>query len=305
MGTPSTRITAQDFVTPPELSAWSLSGNGAGRIGGLRVELSIRDQKTAFAQCYQQVPIRVLPPFQVASNASALIFLLNPTAGLMDGDGHRFEILVRSGAHVVIVGQSATRIHPCLEGFATQQWHIEVEDDASALFLPGPAIPYAGCRYFQRVEAHLAPRGQLLWGDILHAGRYSRQEDSEAFQFTWIVQEFAVLRQQRLVFRDRFAWNGPWDQESISWHFGNNPACGSVFATGLHAVAQESPLAVFETAYGDHCARITGASEKVIAQVVHQALAWQKCDSQISALLDSTHLAPCHWFSCGMIEQMR
>ncbi len=55
-----------------------------------------------------------------------------------------------------MTGQSATRVHPALASFATQQWAVEVEDDACLVVLPGPAIPFQGSRYYQR--ARWSPR---------------------------------------------------------------------------------------------------------------------------------------------------
>ena len=40
MGHDAARITAADFVTPPELSHLSLARHPAGRIGGVRMELA-------------------------------------------------------------------------------------------------------------------------------------------------------------------------------------------------------------------------------------------------------------------------
>ncbi len=39
MGEWAARITAADFVTPPEFAGLSLAGSPAGRVGGVRVEL--------------------------------------------------------------------------------------------------------------------------------------------------------------------------------------------------------------------------------------------------------------------------
>src|SRR5207248_1012328 len=183
MGAPSIRITATDFHIPPELSRWRLADNPAGRIGGVRLELVAVPTGTRLGNCYQQVPLRVLPPFQFTSRQPALLYLLNPTAGLLDGDAQLVQLRAGSATRAVVVGQSATRIHPCLHGFSTQQWAIHVEPDAVLLVLPGPAIPFQGCRYYQRVAIDLAAGAGLVWGDIWLAGRYARGAVSEQFQF--------------------------------------------------------------------------------------------------------------------------
>ena len=142
------------------------------------------------------------------------------------------EIVVRAGACVIVVGQSSTRIHPALRGFSTQQWKIHVEAGATAVFLPGPVIPFQNCRSFHLVEVDLAADASFCWGDIGTAGRYARGTASEHFQFRSLIQELLIRRCGRLVFRDRYHWRGPWDDTAAVWHCRENAAWGSLFLTG-------------------------------------------------------------------------
>src|SRR5437016_2576938 len=116
MGKAATRITAEDFVTPAELIDYRLAADGAGRIGGACLNLECVDGKTRLADYYQQVPLRVLP-LGFGPAQPALIYLLNPTAGLFDGDGQLVRVQAGPGSRTLIAGQAATRIHPCLDGF--------------------------------------------------------------------------------------------------------------------------------------------------------------------------------------------
>lgn len=306
MGAPATRITAADFWTPPELSGRHLATYAAGRIGGVRLELVSDGRATRLGRCYQQVPLRVLPPFHFGAHQPALLYLLNPTAGLLDGDAQLVELTARAGSRAVVVGQSATRIHPCIVGFSTQQWDIRVEAGAVLVVLPGPALPFPGCRYYQQVTADLEEGASLVWGDIWLSGRYARGHGSEQFQFDRLIQEFTVRRGGRLVFRDRFCWRGPWDREAAAWHFRSLPACGSLFATGAVAETSLPPSrpsgwALFPTARGDTCLRGQGTSEEVARAVVETALRLGALhDGQApgqSWLLPGHELAPNHWFS--------
>ena len=161
----------------------------------------------------------------------------------MDGDGHLIEITARAGTRAVVTGQSATRVHPAVASYATQQWAVEVEDDACLVVLPGPTIPFRGSRYFQRGRVELAPRARLIWGDIWLPGRYDRGELSERFQFERIVQDFEARRAGRLVYRDRFRWDGPWTAEDADWYFGGALASASLFVAGPvpEALAERRP----------------------------------------------------------------
>ena len=197
-------------MTPPEFRGLHLAESETTRIGGARIELTRADNETRLGVCYQQIPVRVMPPFTLENEPASLLYLINLTAGLLDGDGHLFELTARPGTRAVVTGQSATRIHPALGRYATQQWSVEVESDACLVVLPGPAIPFRGSRYYQRGRVELASNSRLIWGDVWLPGRYDRGELSERFQFDQIVQDFEVRRAGRLAYRDRFQWSGPW-----------------------------------------------------------------------------------------------
>lgn len=235
-----------------------------------------------------------------------MLYLINLTAGLLDGDAHRVEVTARTGTAAVITGQSATRIHPSLGSFATQQWSVDVEEQACLVVLPGPNIPYRDCRYYQRGRIQLAASARLLWGDIWLAGRYDRGELSERFAFTRIVQDLEVLRSDRLIYRERFCWDGPWDQETAAWFFGGQLACASLLVAGplpdtLPPPTSSLRRAVCTLASGESCLRWCGPPPDVTADMVHTALHiaahWTDGPGTPPWLVHSHALAPNHWFS--------
>jgi urease accessory protein len=108
-----------------------------------------------------------------------------------------------------------------------------------------------------------------------------------------------------LVFRDRFAWQGPWDLDQAAWHFGSHLACGSLFVTGPvedSVLTNESTCqpAVFRTGANDTCLRCLGSSEEITRELVTTTLksAGNLCGGESSSpwLLPFQDLAPNHWF---------
>jgi urease accessory protein len=308
VGARATRITRDEFVTPPEFADFVPTQNPSGRVGGVRLELISVDGKTCLGTCYQQIPTRVFPPFALDREPASLLYLINLTAGLMDGDAHLFEISAREGTRAVVTGQSATRVHPALESHSTQQWVVQVGNDACLVVLPGPAIPFRGCRYYQRGRVELAPSARLIWGDIWLPGRYDRGALSERFQFERIVQDFEVRRNGRFVYRDRFRWDGPWTSEEAVWYFGENLASASLFLAGPTIEAHELPesgqsmvRSVFRLDADLTCIRWCGPPAAVTADFVRTALvsaaSWTDGPGAPPWLLASGSLAPNHWFS--------
>ncbi len=306
MGARAVRITREELVTPPEFRGLDPAQHQAGRVGGARIELIKVGHETRLGTLYQQVPVRVMPPFVIESEPASLLYLINLTAGLLDGDGHLIEITARSGARALVTGQSATRVHPAVHSYATQQWEIDVEDDACLVVLPGPAIPFRACRYYQRGRVNLSPRARLIWGDIWLPGRYDRGELSERFQFDQIIQDFEVRRAGGLSFRDRFRWDGPWAREVSDWYFGGALACGSLFVGGpmpevLAEPGPELKRSIFRLDNGESCIRWCGHPVAVTADLVYTALrvaaSWTVGPDAPPWLLNSSGLARNHWFS--------
>lgn len=306
MGARAARITREDLVTPPEFRDLQLATSAAGRVGGARVELVRVGGETRLGGLYQQIPLRVMPSFSFDAEPAALLYLITLTTGLLDGDGHQIEVTARAGTRAVVTGQSATRIHPAGSRFSTQQWDVAVEDDAFLVVLPGPTIPFRGCRYFQRGRVELAESAGLIWGDIWLAGRYDRGEASERFQFARIVQDFEVRRLGRRVFRDRFCWDGPWGKEEADWYFGGELASGSLVVAGPPPPPLPEPppgvmRAQFPLGDGVCCFRWCGHPTRVTADLVRCALGvaggWTGGAGAPPWLLTSSDLAPNHWFS--------
>ncbi len=300
------RITRDEFVTPPEFREHGRGGDEAARVGGARIELVATGGATRLGACYQQIPVRLMPPFLLDDEPASLLYLINLTAGLLDGDGHLLQLVARAGTHSVVTGQSATRVHPALKSYATQQWEVAVEDDACLVVLPGPTIPYRGCRYYQRGRAALSANGRLIWGDIWLAGRYARGENSERFAFDRIVQDFEVFRCGELIYRDRFRWDGPWTPSEIDWYFGGQLASGSLFLAGPTPESLPDPppglrQSIYRLESGDSCVRWCGAPSDVTAALVRTAMSvaaqWTSGPAAPPWLLNSNGLAPNHWFS--------
>lgn len=306
MGPRAVGIARQDLVTPPEFRSLHLADYAAGRIGGAEIELVRSGRETHLGRCYQQIPLRIMPPFSFDDEAAALLYMITLTTGLMDGDGHLIRVAARAGTRAVLTGQSASRIHPAKSSYATQQWEIDVEDDAVLVVLPGPNIPFAKSRLYQRARVQLAPTARMIWGDIWHPGRYDRGELSERFQFDKIVQDFEARRGDRLVYRDRFCWSGPWDQSKVDWYLGGQLATASLFVAGSVPESLPEPAAglrrsLFRLDTGEACLRWCGTPNAVTSDLVRVAMRiagdWTGGPGGRSWLIDSSDLSPNHWFS--------
>jgi urease accessory protein len=115
-----------------------------------------------------------------------------------------------------------------------------------------------------------------------------------------------VRRSGRLLYRDRFRWDGPWGGDEIDWYFGGALAAGSLYVSGsTPEVWPAAPpglrQAAFPLSSGGCCLRWCGDPALVTTQLVRFALlaAANRGPRWIERpwLLDSSSLAPNHWFS--------
>jgi urease accessory protein len=306
LGARTTRITREDLLSHPAFEDIPQSGDETGQVGGARIELVRSGDETCMWSCYQQIPLRVLPSFAFENEPACLLYLITLTTGFLDGDGHVMDLRARPGTRAVVTGQSAARIHPAVSSFATQQWTVDLEEDAWVVALPGVTIPYRGSRYYQRGRVTMAPGSRLIWGDIWLPGRYDRGNLSERFVFDRLVQDFEVRREDRLVYRDCFQWNGPWTPEQIQWYVGEHLASASLFVGGPlpESLGKPDPhvcRSVFPLESGDTCIRWCGHPMQVTADLVNVALSiagvWTGGQGAAPWLLASTELSPNHWFT--------
>ena len=72
VGARAVRITREELVTPPEFLGVLPTQNPAGRVGGARIELIRSGDETHLGTCYQQIPVRLFPPFELDSEPAAL-----------------------------------------------------------------------------------------------------------------------------------------------------------------------------------------------------------------------------------------
>lgn len=299
------RITRADFPVPPELLDRDPAHAPDGHVGGLRAELRDRAGETQMGRVYFQNPLRIIHPLTVQEGGPSLLYLMCMTAGLLDGDGQLVDLDVGPGVRCFVTNQSASRIHPCPRYHASSRFDLKVARDAVLCLMPGPTIPFAGSRYYQRTQIDLEPGGHVVWGDILLPGRTRYARSPERFTFDRLIQELRIRRDGRLVFHERFAWAGPWSDETIRWKMGDAEASANLFISGpfpLEAIPElpEGEAALQTTAFGDTCVRLIGRdAEQVIAVAARVALtaAAHLAGEPGSWLLDSTGLAPVHWFS--------
>jgi urease accessory protein len=135
-------------------------------------------------------------------DAGALVVnVVNPTAGLLEGDRVECRVEVESGAHLVLTTPSACRAHKMREGFAELRQDLRVASGAFLEFWPELFIPQGGARFRQRTTIFAEEGGELLFFESLAPGRVAA---GESFAFCELEWETDVRFAGTLIARERY-----------------------------------------------------------------------------------------------------
>ncbi len=142
----------------------------------------------------------VIRPFTLPCG-TLMVFIVNPTGGMLGGDHSELRVMVETGARVLILTQSATRVQPSPDGRpATQDVHFEVAAHARLEYHPERTIPFAGSGFAQTLSADLEHGAEFALTETLSSGRV---QTGERLAFASFESRVQVNVAGRRVFLDR------------------------------------------------------------------------------------------------------
>jgi len=146
-----------------------------------------------------RAPMHISKPHE--DHGTLVVNVVNPTAGLLQGDVIECDVAVESGARLLLTSPSASRAHCMASGRAMLRQHFRVAAAASLDVWPEIFIPQGGARYHQRTLAEVAPGGELLLGEMLAPGRVA---SGEAFAYEQLRWEMDLQHAGSLIARERY-----------------------------------------------------------------------------------------------------
>ncbi len=128
-------------------------------------------------------PIHLSKPFW--DDSTLILNVVNPTAGLLEGDRITQEATVKSGARLVLTMPGASRAHRTRNGWAQVEQEFFIENGAFLEVLPEIFIPQAGSFYKQTTRIDVADGGELLFYETLAPGRTASGESFQYERLDW------------------------------------------------------------------------------------------------------------------------
>ena len=179
-----------------------LSTESVGRVGELRLEYAKRDHQTVITRSYCTTPWHLLPPIYLDETGSAYTLLVNPSGGLVGGDGLSIDMNLDRDAHVLISSPSANRVYRSEGKLSEQIITLTVGPGAILEWLPEHTIPFAGSRFRQSIHATLASGATIVLWDALASGRMARDE---RWAFTDLENEIQITTASGEALVERYA----------------------------------------------------------------------------------------------------
>jgi urease accessory protein len=175
--------------------------------GHLRLQAAVRpDRRTVLAGQSFRAPYHVSKPYWDADAAALLVQVVNPTAGILEGDFLESDIAVAKDASLLVTTPSASRVFKMKGGSAECRQHFAVARGGWLEVLPEPLVPHRGCRYRQTTRVEVESGGGLFFVDLLMPGRVAHR--GEAWVWEKLCLETEVRLEGELILRERFEQSG-------------------------------------------------------------------------------------------------
>lgn len=144
--------------------------------GALRLVFRARRGATYLAEQFVQAPFRIVRPFAL-EDGSVLLQVTHVAPGLLGGDAYRLDVIVESGARVILIGASATKVHRMPRGTASSQTvRCTVMAGGALEYYPGLLIPFPDSEFVQTVDVTLAADARFGMLELWAMGRIERGE---------------------------------------------------------------------------------------------------------------------------------
>lgn len=168
----------------------------------LSLATQIRNGATLLRRNLATPPLKLLSLPAVGDTLHAVQMSSSP--GLLAGDTIDTEIELADATSLALYTQAFTRVLSMHEGGeAVLNTRIRLHPGSRLLFLPHPLVLHQGSTLRQTTEIALADNTQLLYGEILAAGRVC---NGEAFAFSRLSSRLNIRHQSRLLLSDTVQW---------------------------------------------------------------------------------------------------
>lgn len=173
--------------------------NNFGKESLLFVKTKLSNNITVIEDSYFTAPYKIAKPFYNHEENMANLMVMCASAGIMEGDCYRINMEIGKGCAISLQGQSFSKIHQMNNGYAKQENHFKVKENAFFDYNPKPTIPFAKANYTSTTTCSLQKGSQYIYSEILACGR---EKSGEQFAFKQYKNCNKVYYYDELLFLD-------------------------------------------------------------------------------------------------------
>lgn len=191
--------------------------------GHLHLRAAVRAPgRTAIAAQSFRAPFHVSKPYWDPESRVLLTQVVNPTAGILEGDTLESEVRVEAAAALLVTTPSASRVFRMRTGEATCRQQFSVVGDGWLEVMPEPLVPHRGSRYRQSTTIEVSAVGGLYFVDQLMPGRLGH---GDAWQWDQLALDLSVHCAGELILRERLDQTGPELKALAAFNGAGEQAC--------------------------------------------------------------------------------
>lgn len=214
----------------------------SGVSGHLSLRAALRDHgRTVLAAQSFRAPYHISKPYWDHDARALLVQVVNPTAGILAGDRLESEIVVDTGAALLVTTPSASRLFQMRGGVAECRQHFVVSAGAWLEVRPEPLVPHRGSSFLQATTIDVEPGGALFFLDQLMPGRIGHDE---MWEWQRLRLALAVRYGGELVLRERLDQSGAELRALAEAMSPETPGC---FANAVLIAGEPRPSAAWRT----------------------------------------------------------
>lgn len=279
---------------PEEVAAYAalpqalpLPAGTPGKVAILDLHFGPVDGRTELLARYQKTPLQLMRPlyFDPERPDLAIVFMMSASAGMIQGDRYRVDVVCEPGSAVHLTTQGATKVQRMDDDYATSVVNLTVGEGSLVEYLPDPIIPCASSRSYHRTRVSIAPGATAIVGETVRAGRLAH---GERHVYDVLATDLEVRRPDgRALVLDRVRLtpseadggiSGPGvlggEDQLASLHVVSDAAPAAEIAAALRAALEPAPLRWGVSTLPGDCgawARLLGSSSPDLDRAMRAA----------------------------------
>ncbi len=138
-----------------------------------RMSTAFRHGRTKVDDLYFEAPFKLMTPFHDGTHTDCMVML---APGFLKGDVAHIDCTFGAGTDTTIRTQSYEKVLDTADGEARRTINLNVRNDAKAVFLPFPVIPFAHSTFSNVTTAHIGAQSTFVYADVVTCGRVGMGE---------------------------------------------------------------------------------------------------------------------------------